>query len=548
MADIYLVLQTTDAGVDRYLVLKRVLAERARDAAFATMFLDEARLAAQLQHPNIAQVYDVGTLDGAYFFTMEYVHGEDARALLHRLAKESQRVPVNLALYIASGVLGALHHAHERTTPTGIPLNVVHRDVTPSNVMLSYEGAVKLLDFGVAKASERSTESRSGAIKGKIAYLSPEQCRGLVVDRRSDLFSLGIVMYELLTGKRLFNRVSDFETMLAITGETLPPPSTLRPELSPEIDRIVMKALAREREDRYASAAAMLEDVETLATQERHMLTASALGKFMRDVFGTKPEPWVKLPARQATAQPLTVTRSTTEPLGPRANPSPVVNWGDIQHQLEVAPILEPSPLTPTPDATSDEGGHGFTAPMPAVSAPIPAAPRKTSGLVIALATLAAIAAAAVLVVVVMSGPSPSPAPAVEPSAIAAAPAPAPTPTPAPATVDAATPASPPRSATIGDAVAAGDAAEAVRLCTTAKPRDLGDDDRVRCGVAACNAKQRALALTFHRATTGSAQAAIARACRDHGIALVQPAAVKQPASDPCKDPAYLDANPLKCQ
>src|SRR5262245_27721321 len=195
MADIYLVLASTEAGVDRHLVLKRVLAERSRDPLFARMFLDEARLAAQLQHPNIAQVHDVGKLAGSYFFTMEYVHGEDVRAVMYRLATLRRPLPIGHALHIAVGALAALHHAHERKGADGKTLGVVHRDVSPSNVMVAYEGTVKLLDFGVAKATQRTAESHAGTIKGKIAYLSPEQCEGKDVDRRSDIFSLGIVLF-----------------------------------------------------------------------------------------------------------------------------------------------------------------------------------------------------------------------------------------------------------------------------------------------------------------------------------------------------------------
>ncbi|HTJ81553.1 MAG TPA: serine/threonine-protein kinase, partial [Polyangiaceae bacterium] len=320
MADIYLVLASTEAGVDRHLVLKRVLAERSRDPVFAQMFLDEARLAAQLQHPNIAQVYDVGKLDGAYFFTMEYVHGEDIRGVMRRLAKHKQRMPENLALYIASGALAALHHAHERTTPDGKPLNIVHRDVSPSNVMIGYEGVIKLVDFGVAKASERSQESRSGAIKGKIAYVSPEQCKGQSLDRRSDIYSLGIVMWEMLTGRRLYKRDSDFMSMLAVTNEPVPPPSELRPGLSADVERIVMTALEKDREKRFPTAAAMLEEIEAVATAERHLMTGSAMARFMREQFGTKPEPWIGLPPVETRgpepAEPVTVTNQSLPGLG----------------------------------------------------------------------------------------------------------------------------------------------------------------------------------------------------------------------------------------
>src|SRR3954467_4300075 len=208
MAEIFLARGKGVAGVERYCVLKRILRDRASDGQFVQMFLDEARLAAQLQHPNIAQVYDIGKLGDSYFFTMEYVHGETVRALLHRVVELQRKLPISCVLTLVAGAAAGLPHAHGRVGVDGRPLGIVHRDVSPSNLMVSYEGSVKLVDFGVAKAAHQSQETRSGTVKGKIAYLSPEQCRGRGVDRRSDLFSLGIVIWEMLTTERLFRHPS----------------------------------------------------------------------------------------------------------------------------------------------------------------------------------------------------------------------------------------------------------------------------------------------------------------------------------------------------
>src|SRR5437762_8741170 len=199
MAEIFLARGVSTTGVERYCVLKRILRDRASDVLFVRMFLDEARLAAQLQHPNIAQVYDIGKLGDSYFFTMEYVHGETVRALLHRAQGLRRTLPINSVLTIVAGAAAGLHHAHVRVGIDGRALDIVHRDVSPSNLMVSYEGSVKLVDFGVAKAADRMSETRSGTVKGKISYLSPEQCRGQSIDRRSDLFALGIVFWETLT-------------------------------------------------------------------------------------------------------------------------------------------------------------------------------------------------------------------------------------------------------------------------------------------------------------------------------------------------------------
>ena len=288
----------------------------ARSALRADVPRRGARLAAQLQHPTSRRC-TTSEDRGSYFFTMEYVHGEDApRAAAASGLKK--RLPINLALHVASGALAALQHAHTRLGADGKPLGVVHRDVTPSNVMVSFEGVVKLLDFGVAKASQRSVESQSGSIKGKIAYLSPEQCRGEPVDRRSDLYSLGIVLHEMLTGRRLYKRETDFASMLAIATEEVPKPSLARPELSRELDAIVMTAMAKDPAHRYASATEMLEAIETLATNERHLVSGTAMSRFLRELFGEKPEPWVELAEREDDPRQVTITSesiSSPDPL-----------------------------------------------------------------------------------------------------------------------------------------------------------------------------------------------------------------------------------------
>ena len=308
MAEIFLARGASVAGVERYVVLKRVLRERASDPHFIRMFLDEARLAAQLQHPNVAQVYDIGKLGDSYFFTMEYVHGETVRSLLQHSHAAKRPIPTGCVLAIAAGAAAGLHHAHERIGVDGKPLGIVHRDVSPSNLMISYEGNVKVVDFGVAKASHRATETRSGTVKGKISYLSPEQCRGRPIDRRSDLFSLGIVMWELLTLERLYRRDSDFENMQAIVNEPVVPPSARRPGIRPELDRLVIRLLSKEPEDRYQTADELHEAVDAVAVHSGTSISASSLGRYTRDLFGLRPEPWVSLSTEERVSDIITVT------------------------------------------------------------------------------------------------------------------------------------------------------------------------------------------------------------------------------------------------
>jgi eukaryotic-like serine/threonine-protein kinase len=308
MAEIFLARSAGVAAVQRHVVLKRVLRERASDANFIRMFLDEARLAAQLQHPNIAQVYDVGKLGDSFFFTMEYVHGETVRAMLQQAHERRRSPPLGCVLAIAAGAAAGLAHAHTRIGVEGRPLGIVHRDISPSNLMVAYDGSVKVVDFGVAKAADRITETHSGAVKGKISYLSPEQARGQRVDQRSDLFSLGIVMWEMLTVERLYKHESDYDTMEAIIHEAPPPPSSRRRDVPPAMDELVLRALAKSPEQRFQTAEELGEAIERVAVQTSSPLSAAGLSRFLRELFGQRPEPWRTLAVVEQRAEIVTVT------------------------------------------------------------------------------------------------------------------------------------------------------------------------------------------------------------------------------------------------
>jgi len=295
MAEIFLARANSLAGFERYVVLKRIRPERGDDARWVAMFLDEARLAAQLQHPNIAQVFDLGRIGDEYFYTMEYVHGEDVLDILARTVEIKQPMPVQVALAIIAHAAGGLAHAHERCAPDGRPLGIVHRDITPSNLMVSYEGTVKVVDFGVAKARFRSTETQAGTIMGKVAYLSPEQCTTGAVDHRSDIFSLGIVLYEMLTGARLFKRENDYETLRAVANDHPIAPSAVVANLPRGLDEIVLRALAKNPAQRFPTAHAMLDALEQVAETAGVSITSNVLRRYMRDLFGTREEPWREL-------------------------------------------------------------------------------------------------------------------------------------------------------------------------------------------------------------------------------------------------------------
>ena len=304
MARIYLAKAGGIGSFERYVVLKTISPDRANDQRFVTMFLDEARLAATLNHQNIAQVYEVDEADGNLFITMEYVHGENLRTILEMTLRKGWTIPIELAVMIVSSAAAGLHHAHERKGKNGQPLNIVHRDVSPANIMVGYDGSVKLLDFGIAKAEERSTKTQQGTIKGKYGYMSPEQCRGKPIDRRSDIFALGIVLYEITTLRRAFRGNDDFDTMKRIVNGDLVPPSVAVQGYPRELEAIVLTAMARDPEYRFQTTQEMLEALDAFMVRAKLSGSPSAMARFMTQLFGTKREPWVELDRSRRMSEP----------------------------------------------------------------------------------------------------------------------------------------------------------------------------------------------------------------------------------------------------
>ncbi len=287
MADLWLARATGIEGFERHVAVKRIRQEQARDERFVQMFLDEARLAASLHHHNIATVHDIGQESGEYFFTMEYVHGEDLRKILMLASAREQYLPLEHIMTITQAATAALHYAHEHKS------QIVHRDVSPANIIVGYDGNVKVVDFGIAKAAHRTKETQSGVMKGKVAYMSPEQCVGQPVDRRSDIFSLGIVLYELVTVRRLFKAANDFLTMSAIIHAEIPPPASLRQGVPRDLEAIIMKALAPDRDERFQTTEEMHAALERFCIANQIRTSSTALADYMHSLFGDKPEPWL---------------------------------------------------------------------------------------------------------------------------------------------------------------------------------------------------------------------------------------------------------------
>jgi serine/threonine protein kinase len=289
MAQIYLARRQGPEGLEKLLVVKRILPHLAENDDFVKMFLDEARIAARLNHANVVQIFDLGAQDDSFFIAMEYIHGEDARRLWKHSESRGQPLPVPLVCRILIEACAGLDYAHKRTDPTtGRPLGIVHRDVSPQNILVTFEGGVKVVDFGIAKAADQATITRSGVLKGKYSYMSPEQAAGLRVDCRADIFALGVVLYELLTQTRLFKRSSDLQTLGAVTECRVVPPSQVTTRVPQDLDAIVLKALAKDPAERYQEAAQL-----QLALEEwlgRHRLPASAahLAAYMKELYAER--------------------------------------------------------------------------------------------------------------------------------------------------------------------------------------------------------------------------------------------------------------------
>jgi serine/threonine protein kinase len=322
MADVLLARTDGIEGFQRHVVIKRIHSELLEEPRYVTMFLDEARLAASLHHHNIVQVNDIGEENGEYFFAMEYVHGEDARTLLVEASKRRELIPIEHVVTIIMAAASGLHHAHEQRGMDGAPLDIVHRDVSPANILVGYDGAVKVADFGIALAAHRAEQTQSGVLKGKVAYMSPEQCNCEQVDRRSDVFSLGIVLYELTTVRPCFAGDNDFMTMSAIVGGKIDKPSRYRKDLPPQLEAIMLKALARKASDRYQNADELRRALEQFAADQQLRTSTTALADYMKSQFGTKALPWQEDdddPEMEMTTEVAgvpVVTRSGTPPRG----------------------------------------------------------------------------------------------------------------------------------------------------------------------------------------------------------------------------------------
>ncbi|MCG3115279.1 MAG: HDOD domain-containing protein [Candidatus Manganitrophus sp. SA1] len=325
MAEVFLAKQTGSKGFERLLAIKRILPHFTENAEFVSMFINEAKVAAQLSHPNIVQVFDFGQVEESYYIGMEYVMGRDLRTIMERSQKSNRPLPIDQILFIVSRVCSGLEHAHKKKDLHGNELNLVHRDISPQNILISYDGEIKLVDFGIAKAALQENETRTGTLKGKFAYMSPEQAWGKKVDHRSDLFSLGIVLYECATGKRLFKGDSEINTLDRVREAKFDPPRRFNADISEQIETVMSKSLVKEAGNRYPSAAQMQRELERCLSKPLSEVQAG-LAQNLHQLFNEEIEKdrvRMKKAALATSEKSKIQGRAQTPPSGPSKSAPP---------------------------------------------------------------------------------------------------------------------------------------------------------------------------------------------------------------------------------
>jgi len=322
MAELYRAKRIGVAGFEKLLVIKKILPHLSLHEEFVSMFINEAKIAAQLTHTNIAQIFDLGKIEDSYYIAMEYVWGKDLKAVLKKGKEKKLPVSMEHALQIVSKACAALDYAHKKKDLKGHELNLIHRDVSPQNIIVAYEGDVKIVDFGIAKAASKTSDTRTGVLKGKIAYMSPEQAWGRPIDRRSDIFSLGIVLYELLTGEMLFKGDTDLNTLEKVRDAKVIPPTRINKEIPKEIENILLKALAKEPQERYQSASDMQNDLETYIHANKTMPGTLNLQNYMHTLFNEEMEAEAKALEEEDTVVAAHLEKTMAAPIGGEKKPA----------------------------------------------------------------------------------------------------------------------------------------------------------------------------------------------------------------------------------
>ncbi len=398
MAEVFKAKSFGEAGFERLVAVKRILPSIAEDQEFIAMFVDEAKLAVQLTHPNIAQIFELGKVAETYFIALEYVGGKDLRAIFERAKKRGETIPVPMACYLVMKLCEGLDYAHNKKDAAGRALELVHRDVSPQNILVSYDGDVKLIDFGIAKAASKSSKTQAGILKGKFGYMSPEQVRGLQVDRRSDVFAVGICLYELLTMERLFVGESDFSTLEKVRNVEIMPPTSYNRKVPDELEAIVLKALAKHPEDRYRTAMDLHDDLQSFMYTSGNFFARKDLSAYQHRLFAeeiakeaARDDEYRKFDSNRASdleelevsvsspngPPPPLPSRGAPPPPGALRSPPPPPPRGPRSTAMGVGPSASAPPKTPAPAAPPPMAKLQPSAPPApaAMAAPPPAMP-----------------------------------------------------------------------------------------------------------------------------------------------------------------------------
>jgi eukaryotic-like serine/threonine-protein kinase len=369
MAEVWRAKTFGAGGFERLVAIKRILPNIAEDAEFISMFIDEAKITVQLNHANIAQIYELSSIGNSYFIAMEYVSGKDMRAMFDRCRKRGEPMPIPLTAYLIAQCCEGLDYAHRANDKNGRPMGIVHRDVSPQNAIISYEGEVKVIDFGVAKAAGKATKTQAGILKGKFGYMSPEQIRGLPLDRRSDVFAIGICLYEMLTGERLFVGDSDFSVLEKVRKVEVLPPSHFNRKIPDVLEKIVMKSLAKDVDERYSYASELAEDLRKFLYTSGYSFGRKDLAAYMRATFAEDVDKEKKRLQEYHDVKPTDAMLASADMgLGmpsPQAPPVPPVVPSSA-NPMVAPPTIAPSSTNVVPDVR-----------VPPVVRPATSAPRS---------------------------------------------------------------------------------------------------------------------------------------------------------------------------
>ncbi len=378
MAEIHLAKTRGIAGFEKYVALKMIHPNFAQDEQFIQMLIDEAKIAVQLQHVNVAQTFDLGRVGDTYYITMEFVDGADLYKILRRGSEQDLDMPLDVCAFIAKEMATGLDYAHRKKDMGGVSLGIVHRDISPQNVLVSNAGEVKLVDFGIAKATMKVRQTAVGVIKGKYYYMSPEQAWGDPLDHRSDIFSAGIVLYEMMTGQMLYLEEDLHRLLDMVRRAAIAPPTTLRRDVPPQLERIVMHALAKNAADRYQSAGDMASDLERFLHGYSPVFTASKLAAHLRKVLGDPapapaPAPVVVARDPNLNTQPIDRGALLRERSDLHDENSVIFRVDELRRKAEAAARGEPDP-------DQDHAGGGDFDEAGATSDELPARARPASG------------------------------------------------------------------------------------------------------------------------------------------------------------------------